>query len=89
VTKIHTTDGYSDLRLVPVKFRISRLFRVEKKTSPLELIQQHKGLRNYVVKMTVKMQFGINWQSQMFDGVNAYHTRFTKFVLRTEQVNVS
>jgi len=39
--------------------------------------------------MTVKVQFEINWHSRMFDGVNAYHTMFTKFVLRTEQVNIS
>ena len=46
------------LHLVPVKFGISRLSRAEKKILPPELIQQHKGLINYVVKMTVKVQFG-------------------------------
>ena len=77
------------LRLVPVKFGISRLSRAKKKISPPQLIQKHKGLRNYVVKMTVKVQFGTNWHSQMSDGVNAYHTMFTKFLLKTEQVNIS
>jgi hypothetical protein len=57
---VHTTEAYSDLRLVPVKFGISRLSRVEKKTSPPELIQQRKGQRCYVVKMAVKVQFGVN-----------------------------
>jgi hypothetical protein len=88
VMEFEMTEAYSNLGQNRIQHQ-KAMQRGKRKSYCLNWPQQPNCLREYVIHMMVKVQFGVNKYPQIFDAVNTYNRGFTQFVIKFKQVGVS